>query len=323
MRSRRPNQESGTLAVTTSSVPNEAQTLRVQAFYDQEPTRESWPWRHWSAHPRVTRAINRRISGDPAVALPGALARLLPRLGLKLPAARSCLLGCGRGRLDRTLARAGVVSNHLGIDLSPTPLAAATAAAQAAGLGRLSYQQGDLNQLSLPPASFDLILAEMSLHHVVRLEALYETIARALKPGGLFVIDEYAGPTRFQWSDRQMQVANALIELMPERLRRTPEGIRKPPIRREDESFFQRVDPSEAIRAGEVLPLLRDRFEVLWERPYGGTLLHPMLNEIAWAFTPGDLIAEQILDTAIHLEEQMEKSGELISDFVTLVARPR
>ncbi len=271
----------------------------------------------------MIRAINRRISGDPDIALPGALARELPRLGLRLPAARSCLLGCGRGRLDRTLARAGIVSDHLGLDISPTPLAAAAAAAQAAGLGRLRYRQADLNQLSLPPASFDLILAEMSLHHVVRLEALYEAVARALKPGGLFVIDEYAGPTRFQWSDRQMQVVNALLELMPERLRHTPEGIRKPPIQRESEAFFQRVDPSEAIRAAEVLPLLRERFEVLWERPYGGTLLHPMLNEIAWSFAPGDQIAEQILDTAIALEERMQGSGELISDFVTLVARPR
>ncbi len=76
----------------------------------------------------------------------------------------------------------------------------------------------------------------MSLHHVVRLEALYETVARALKPGGLFVIDEYVGPTRFQWSERQMQLTNALQELLPREHRRTTEGEIKTPVVRQDES---------------------------------------------------------------------------------------
>ena len=308
---------------TTACVPSAAQARRVQEFYHQEPTRESWPWRHWSAHPRVAQAINRRISGDPAVGLPGALAALLPRLGLALPAGQSCLLGCGRGRLDRTLARAGVVADHLGLDLSPASLEAAEAAAMAAGLTGLRYRQADLDRLELPAGAFDLILAEMSLHHVVRLEALYETVARALKPGGLFVIDEYVGPTRFQWSERQMQLTNALQELLPREHRRTTEGEIKTPVVRQEEAFFQRVDPSEAVRSGEVLPLLRARFEVLWERPYGGALLHPLLYDIAWNFPPGDTLSEALLDTAIRLEGEFERSGEIGSDFIALVARPR
>lgn len=309
--------------MTTDCVQAGEQTRQVQAFYAQEPARESWPWRHWSAHPRVLAAINRRISGDAAVGLPAALAALLPSLGLRLPAGRSCLLGCGRGRLDRTLARAGVVADHLGLDLSPASLAAAEAAAKAAGLPGLRYRQADLDALALPPAHFDLIVAEMSLHHVTRLEALYDTVAQALRPGGLFVIDEYVGPTRFQWTDRQLQAANALQELLPAERRRTTAGGLKTPIARLDEAFFQSVDPSEAVRSAEVLPLLAARFEVLWERPYGGALLHPLLYDIAWNFPPGDPLAEALLDSAIHLEQALEHAGEIASDFVTLVARPR
>lgn len=41
-----------------------------------------------------------------------------------------------------------------------------------------------------------------------------------------------------------------------------------------------RRDPSEAVRSSEIPAALRERFEVVVERPYGGNLLAPLLPNL-------------------------------------------
>ncbi|MCW1843995.1 class I SAM-dependent methyltransferase [Prosthecomicrobium hirschii] len=296
---------------------------RVQDFYRVQGGREAWPWRHWNAQPTVARAINRRISGSPRRSLHEVLGEVLPDLGLSLPAARAVSLGCGRGGQDRSLFRHGIVKTLVGYDLSPDSIEAAAGWARAAGIEGFHYRLGDLNSLDLDEGAYDLVVATMSLHHAAELERLYDVAARALRPGGLMVIDEYAGPSRFRWTEAQMRAVNGLLTILSPAMRTTPDGILKPLIEHQPEAFFEAVDPSEAIRSGEVLACLEARFDVLWRRPYGGTILHPMLHDIACNFREGDLFAETFLGAAIALEDTMMATGELQSDFVALVARPK
>lgn len=295
----------------------------VRQFYRHAAVRESWPWRHWNAHPLVARTINRRISGSPDRTLPQALGDLLPGLGLALPVARCASLGCGRGRLDRCLHRHGIVTALEGFDLSPDSVEAADFWARQAGIREFSYQPADLNRIELEPGRYDLVVCEMSLHHVLELERLYEEIARALRPGGLLVIDEYAGPTRFRWTTRQMETVNGILTLFSTEQRTTPDGILKPLVEHLPDSFFETNDPSEAIRSGEVVSCLEQRFDVRWKRPYGGTVLHPLLHDIACNFADGDPLSETLLNTAISIEEALMAAGELESDFVVIAASPK
>lgn len=309
--------------MTEVSATSEAATSRVQKFFKNNPVRESWPWRHWNAHPTVAQAINRRISGSPGKTLHQSLTELMPRLGLFLPAAKAVSLGCGRGRQDRSLYRHGVTETLIGYDLSPDSIEAAAKWAQSSAIAGFEYRLGNLNDIELEPAAFDLVVAEMSLHHTTELERLFEIVARALKPGGLLLVDEYIGPTRFRWTHAQMRVVNGLLTILPDEMRMTPDGIFKPLIGHLPDSFFEEVDPSEAVRSGEVIGCLEQRFEVLWRRPYGGTILHPLLHDIACNFREGDVFSEAILDVAIRLEDTMMRTRDLNSDFIALVARPR
>lgn len=296
---------------------------RVQEFFKTNPVRESWPWRHWNAQPTVARAINRRITGSPDTSLHKALAELLPRQGLTLPVARAVSLGCGRGRQDRSLFRHGVIETLVGYDLSPDSLEAATKWARSSGIDGFEYRLGDLNGIELDNGSFDLAVAEMSLHHTTELERLFDVVARALRPGGLLLVDEYVGPTRFRWTEAQIRTVNGLLSILSSEMRMTPDGIVKPLIGHLPDAFFEEVDPSEAVRSAEVMVCLEQRFEILWRRPYGGAILHPMLHDIACNFREGDLFSETFLESAIAIEDTMMMTGELDSDFIALVARPR
>ena len=226
------------------------------------------------------------------------------------------------GETDRKLYRHGITGTLVGFDLSPDSIEAAQKWAKSAGIPHFEYRQADLNEICLEPASFDLIVAEMSLHHTVRLERLMDVTARALKPGGLLLVDNIL-QARFQWTGQQMQTVNGLLAMLPPEYLKTPDGIQKPPIERLPVSFFEETDPSEAVRSGEVISCLEQRFNVLWKRPYGGTILHPLLHDIACNFHEQDLFSETFLGSAIQLEETMMLTRQLDSDFIILLASPK
>ncbi len=77
--------------------------------------------------------------------------------------------------------------------------AAITATSDAA----ITYARADLEQLDLPEASFDLAHSSLALHYVENLAGLFETVHRALVPGGslIFSIEHpiYMAPTHQRW----------------------------------------------------------------------------------------------------------------------------
>jgi heme-degrading monooxygenase HmoA len=55
--------------------------------------------------------------------------------------------------------------------------------------------------------------------HFVELERIMEQVSQALTPRGLFVLEEFVGPTRFQWTDLQLEAVRLLLAMLPAGLR--------------------------------------------------------------------------------------------------------
>lgn len=81
------------------------------------------------------------------------------------------------------------------------------------------------------------------------------------------------------------------------------------------------IDPSEAVRSAEIMPVLESLFEVIDYRPLGGSILQFLLADIAGNFQ--DEAGEQWLDIFFRLEDALMACGDLPSDFATIVAAPR
>jgi SAM-dependent methyltransferase len=136
-----------------------------------------------------------QVSGEPS-------ARFLDELAARLAdGARVLDLGCGNGAKTARLAgRLDVV----GVDISAEQLRLARANLPAAKL-----VQGDFTALDFDAESFDAVTALYSIVHVPRAEhrALVETIARWLRPGGLFLasLGHVGGPDRtYEWLGVEM-----------------------------------------------------------------------------------------------------------------------
>ncbi len=141
-------------------------------------------------------------------------------LAQKKPVAECLSLCCGFGEVERILSKLGAFKHCTAIDLSLNAIQVAARVAKEQGVDNIDFRVADLNSMELGTDQYDLIYANGALHHLAALERVAENIHRALKPGGLFVCNEYVGPNYQQLSLRQQEIINSVIHLLPARLRR-------------------------------------------------------------------------------------------------------
>ena len=272
-------------------------------------------------HPMVRRRINMLISGDQYTDAYGRLSGFLDESGHPGPLSRCATLGCGSGGLERDLVRRGMVGSIDGYDPSEGAIDEARRVAANLECGNIRYHTADLAGLVLPEAHFDAIFTHSSLQAVEALESVVATVRSALKPDGFFHLNEFVGPSRFQWIDAQVQLINGFLSTLPERLLVTPQG-RKPPVERPTVEHMTAVHPTKAVRSSDLREVLTRHFDIVEERPFGGTLLHMGLSDIAQNFDEENPEDVGHMERFFDLEDQVLTNGTLGSDFTVLTATP-
>lgn len=238
------------------------------------------------------------------------------------PAERSLDLGCGAASRSLAAWEAGASACLEGVDISEERVAEGERLRQEKGApGR--FWAEDVNALTLPRERYDLIFSAHSFHHFLELEHVMEQVAGALTPRGLFILEEFVGPTQFQWTDLQMDVTAALLEMLPEDLRRFRWGAVKHREGRPTVEEVVAVSPFESIRSAEIAPLFERYFEVVLLRSLGGTIQHLLYNGIVHNFWPVTPEAARGLGGILAMEDRLIDAGLLPSDFLLLVGRRR
>lgn len=131
-----------------------------------------------------------------------------------LPHVRYADLGIGDGLL--TLMLAEVAKSVTAVDLSPEMLTQLAQHASAAGLVNIDTVEGDIDDLPLDDASFEIVILSQALHHSEHPERALSEAVRILVPGGrLLVIDLLAHNedwVRNKLQDRQQGFTEAKLE---------------------------------------------------------------------------------------------------------------
>jgi len=240
------------------------------------------------------------------------------------PAELALSIGSGDGGLERHGLSVGLAKRFEAFDASPGAVELARQLAQKHGLeDRVTYSVADLNEYQFMPGRYDAVFASMAVHHIRDLEHVFSQLHLALKPGGLLVVNEFVGPNQFQWTDRQMELADDLLNQVPERYRRSlMSGHIKGRVVRQTLADMNTVDPTEAVRSADIIPLMRSHFDLVEQVDYGGTLLNLVLEEIAGNFndTAEDLA---VLKPLFDAERRYMDTNVIQSDFAILVARSR
>jgi 2-polyprenyl-3-methyl-5-hydroxy-6-metoxy-1,4-benzoquinol methylase len=282
---------------------------------------DAWQRRYWQSHPVTLRHINRLITGSETE----SWLAFTKRQFLREQADRGLSLGCGHGWTERDAIRLGLCQTMDALDLSEEALEVARTEARAEGLGdHIAYRQSDLNVVELEPHSYDIVIAAQVLHHVEALEHLLDQVARSLRRGGLFVVQEYVGPARFQWLEKTEVLMNRMLETLPAEYRVNQfNGLAKERLERPSPEEIAASDPSESIRSDEIVATLESRFEVLYRADFGGTLLQFLLADIAANFKEDDPKDVALIDLMSLFEEVLVAERVLPSDFAFFVLSPR
>lgn len=167
-------------------------------------------------------------------------------------AARALDVGCGNGGLTRELRRRGV-AEVVGIDRDEPCIARCRAHPDA---GQITYLLGDLLTSDLAPASFDLVSAVASVHHMDTRAALTR-LRDLVAPGGVLVVIGLARPDLPR--DLPIEAAAFIVN----RVRRPPAGtdsMPSPPIVWPPPQRYREV----RRLAVELLPGVRWRRHLLW-----------------------------------------------------------
>jgi SAM-dependent methyltransferase len=189
-----------------------------------------------------------------------AAARSAQQLG---EAAKFLSIGAGNCdsevRLAVALNAAGVRNFTLEcLELSPAMLLRGQAHAQSAGVAaNLLFTQSDFNRWR-PSARYHAIMANQSLHHVLKLEHLFDAVRDALAPAGVFMTCDMIGRNgHMRWPETLAVVHRFWAEL-PKPYRTNRQLMRY-------EAAYKNWDCSvagfEGIRAQDVLPELIKRFD--------------------------------------------------------------
>lgn len=295
--------------------------------YNERLARESQRWGvdyldqlTWLHSETVRRHVNHMITGDGDKSwIDFVREKYLPA---EHRGGRGLSLGCNHGILERQIVQAGICSSIDAFDISEAGIALAREEAEKAGVN-VQFKVVDANTMDLSSASYSLVFVIMALHHFDRLEHVFTQIRDALETGGIFVFNEFVGPTRFQWTDLQLEIINRLRACLPASMLLSPQGIPVKPAARPDLEHFIRTEPYEAVRSTEILPLTNDYFEILGQHDYGGTVLHMLFHLILGNFDEGNEDHVALIRMLCEAERILLESEVLPSDFTLVVAKRR
>ncbi len=236
-----------------------------------------------------------------------------------VPREKALVLCCGKGELERGLFATNICRNFDGVDISPEAIEICRR--EAAGLdGVFSYRVADLENITLPEQRYDLVFGWMALHHVRNLSGLYTQVRGALRPGGVFIVNEYVGPPRFRMSKAAVRMVNEWQSQLPEELRRLWWGPIRDHFDTPVPSEVAARDPSEAVASDRILPLLEQHFTILERIDYGGTVVHWALCDILQNFDFENAEHRGYLERLYEMEREAMRAGVIESDFAFLVA---
>ena len=280
---------------------------------------EDWQGLYWQSYILTAQHINRAISGEPSV----DWLTFTKQRFFRKPVEVALSLGFGYGIVERVGIEQGIAERFEAYDISPEAVVVATEEAEKAGISdRIEYAAADLNTIALEPGRYGAVFAAQTLHHIEALEHLLDQIRESLTPDGLFVVNEYVGPARFQFPDEYLPLMDGLLAVLPESHRRSlKDGSLKEKAIRPKEKAVYDVDPSESVRSDEIMGLIEERFEIVYRADFGGTLLQFVLSDIAGNFDPAEPRDVAMIDLVCLYERTLIEKGVLPSDFVYLVAR--
>ena len=219
------------------------------------------------------------------------------------------VISIGAGNCDsevtvaKLLLERGVDQFHIDcLDLTPAMLERGRQLAEANGLDQhFGFIAADFNHWN-STTTYDVVLANQSLHHVTNLEGLFDAVHAAIGDPGIFVVSDMIGRNGHMRWPEALAIVQEFWKELPKPYRYNRQLLRR-------EKKFGNWDCAgegfEGVRAQDILPLLVQRFGFDFFLGYGN-LIDPFIDR---GFGP-NFDAEQAWDRdfidRVHARDEQE-----------------
>ncbi|MEM8538366.1 MAG: methyltransferase domain-containing protein [Pseudomonadota bacterium] len=200
----------------------------------------------WVDNPQFTSYIDQSISRAHETGVHGAIRAATG----DVPLGRGVSVGAGDGAKEIALIAAGLIKEFDLFEVSADRVEQSKQKAAVAGLsGHLNSRLEDAFTHDFE-GEYDLVYWEHALHHMFDVDHAVAWSVRALKPGGLLVINDYIGPTRLQWRPNEVEMVRQFLRDHAEILGVDPKRVKLgTPFRRLKQAYR---DPSEAPQSDKI-----------------------------------------------------------------------
>lgn len=237
----------------------------------------------WWESPTIIRHVNHKICGERSDVSGAATASLIrqrfPGRTFKL----AISVGCGNGAKELLLVENGLVEEFHLFELSKFRAEEGRKRAAERGLSdRVVFHNKD-GLKSTQPGRYDLVHWNNSLHHMLDVDQAVGWSHAALRPGGIFFMDDFVGPSRMQWPDKMLKQASKVRASLPERLLRNPwrpDRLLAVQLKRPTRVRMILSDPTECADSARIIPSIKSWFPDAEIKPTGGTVYHLALNDV-------------------------------------------
>ncbi len=220
-------------------------------------------------------------------------------------------VACGTGMRERKFAKYQCFESIDAIDISPSLIETAIAKAKEEKLFNINYIAADFTKTNYPHKYYDIILFNSSLHHFKNVNNLFKkNILPLLKEDSFFVIFDYVGAKRLQWTQQQLEFANEILKKLPPKYKTRTDGITvKNKIYRPGILRMLIVDPSEAADSENILPAIHKYFSTLEEHHIGWDITQLVFKDIAHNFLNEEPETKDLLSYIFEQEDIYMKTN--------------
>jgi ubiquinone/menaquinone biosynthesis C-methylase UbiE len=233
---------------------------------------------------------------------------------------RGLVLGCG----DMSGDHLHFVSSYYSFaeidayDVNSSAFEQAKATTEAAGL-KVNFHVADVSVMELPADSYDLVVVFHSFHHFNEIEHVAKQINRSLRPGGVFYTNDYVGPRKIQWNEKQLAYAQLCLQALPERYRyEITKTVRQEVKNTPPEQF----SPDEANFSDLILGAIADNMEVVRQYNYAG-LLYPLFEGIGFNYDVSRPEDRLLAEFFFRLDKILCLSGIIEPNFTQTIAKKK
>ncbi len=306
---------------TDQILPNGVKSVEFKPFVEDEAVDAHWSnfyanqWEQilrWWQCDDIVRHVNEKVCGKRLSGQSVGLYELVRSRYADRRFLRGISVGCGQGTKEFDLMEYLPVERFDLYELSQFAVESGSELAVGRGLGeRVAFHYADAFAQNGLEETFDILMWNNALHHMPDVDKAIAWSRRVLKPGGLFIMDDFVGPTRMQFAEWVLDFNSKLRRQMPKRYLTNPRNpyeqlpLDVPPI---DPDALYRHDPSECADSGRILHYLKVHFPEMEIIPTGGAAYHVGLNDVLHNIVQAEDVAE--LKRWLEADDQLISKGE-------------